>query len=223
MTEHFPHTLPDLVDLDSFQALLDALHDTAGIPSAVIDLDGNFLTATGWQRICLEFHRRHPVACRSCVESDTYLRHELTRGARHAIYRCPHGLVDGSAPIIVDGHHLANMFTGQVLTEPVDEQTRQRFRDQAQRYGFDERAYLEALAEVPVVAEAEFRRRLDLLTGMAEMLAREGLTNLNLLRQQELLEKSEKRFRSLLDQAMDAILVLDDEGRIQEVNRQACG
>ncbi len=223
MTENFSHTLPDLVDLDSFQALLDALHDTAGIPSAVIDLEGNFLTATGWQRICLEFHRRHPVACRSCIESDTYLRHELTQGARHAIYRCPHGLVDGSAPIIVDGHHLANMFTGQVLTEPVDEQTRQRFRDQAQRYGFDERAYLEALAEVPVVAETEFRRRLDLLTGMAEMLAREGLTNLNLLRQQELLEKSEKRFRSLLDQAMDAILVLDDEGRIQEVNRQACG
>ncbi len=223
MTDNVSYTLPDLVDLGSFQALLDSLHDTAGIPSAVIDLDGNFLTATGWQRICLDFHRRHPQACRSCIESDTYLRHELTQGARHAIYRCPHGLVDGSSPIVVDGRHLANMFTGQVLCEPVDDRVRERFRSQARRYGFDEQAYLEALAEVPVVPEAEFRRRLDLLTSMAEMLAREGLTNLNLLRQRKLLEKSEKRFRSLLEQAMDAILVLDGEGRLREVNRQACG
>ncbi len=223
MTDTYAYSLPDLVDLASFQELLDTLHDTTGIPSAVIDLEGNFLTATGWQRICLDFHRQHPLACRSCVESDTYLRHELDQGARYAIYQCPHGLVDGSAPIIVDGRHLANMFTGQVLAEPVDDRTLERFRAQARRYGFDEQAYLAALSEVPVVPEEEFRRRLDLLTGMAEMLAREGLTNLDLLRQRELLEKSEKRFRSLLDQAMDAILVMDGEGRLREVNRQACG
>ncbi|MFP7753698.1 PocR ligand-binding domain-containing protein [Thermodesulfobacteriota bacterium B35] len=223
MTDTFPHTLPDLVDLEAFQALLDSLYDTAGIPSAVIDLEGMFLTATGWQRICLDFHRKHPVACRYCVESDTYLRDEITRGASHAIYQCPHGLVDGSAPIVVDGQHLANVFTGQVLTGPVDDRVRERFRAQAHRYGFDEQAYLAALAEVPVVPEREFRRRLDLLSGMAEMLAREGLTSLNLLRQQALLEKSERRFRCLLDQAMDPILVLDGEGRLLEVNRQACG
>ena len=223
MTDTFPHSLSDLVDLEAFQALLDSLYDSAGIPSAVIDLEGNFLTATGWQRICLDFHRRHPVACRYCVESDTYLRHEITRGASHAIYRCPHGLVDGSAPIVVDGHHLANVFTGQVLTGPVDDRVRERFRAQARRYDFDEQAYLAALAEVPVVPEREFRRRLDLLTGMAEMLAREGLTSLNLLRQQALLEKSERRFRCLFDQAMDPILVLDGEGRLLEVNRQTCG
>jgi hypothetical protein len=45
---------------DELQRLLDRLHDAFSCPTAIIDKDGDVLTASGRQDICTKFHRAEP-------------------------------------------------------------------------------------------------------------------------------------------------------------------
>jgi len=48
--------------------------------TAILDLEGNILIATGWQAICTRFHRVHNTAAHRCRESDTLLAGLLKKG-----------------------------------------------------------------------------------------------------------------------------------------------
>jgi hypothetical protein len=54
------YRLKDLLDLPRLQSLLNTLDQIHSMPSAIIDIEGNILTATAWQDICTKFHRAHP-------------------------------------------------------------------------------------------------------------------------------------------------------------------
>ncbi len=169
----------ELVDISQLQALLDNLHQVVGIANAVIDVEGKVIAHAGWQSACTGFHRVNAESCQRCIESDTSLARSMTEGVDYAVYDCLNGLVDAAAPIIVDGEHVANVFTGQVLTKPADIGF---FRQQAGRFGFDETAYLEAIAAVPVVPHERVEAITRLYAQLAKALADNGLVR---LRQQE--------------------------------------
>ena len=88
-----------------------------GITNAIIDLDGNILTAAGWQDICTKFHRVNPESCKNCLESDTSLANDLLKKKKFVVYKCMNGLVDAAVPIIIGDVHYANLFIGQFLSE----------------------------------------------------------------------------------------------------------
>ncbi len=160
--------LQDLIDIPLFQALQDKLDTIYSFPSAIIDNDGNVLTATAWQDVCTRFHRMHPECAKECVASDRYIMSHLSEANPAVTYRCPHGLVDNATPIIVGGRHLGNFFTGQFFLEPPDLEF---FRAQARTYGFDEAAYLDAVARVPVWSAEKLNQYLDFIKGFTEILA----------------------------------------------------
>ncbi len=93
--------------------------------------------------------------------------------AARAFYLCPNGLRDAAVPLIVDGRHLANVFTGQFLLEE-DEVDREAFRERARRCNFDENEYLAALDRVPVFPRERVEHMLDYLQGFVHMLATSG-------------------------------------------------
>lgn len=55
-----PFRLDELIDLTAVQTLMESLRQTTGIPLGILDPEGRVLVATGWQTICIDFHRRHP-------------------------------------------------------------------------------------------------------------------------------------------------------------------
>jgi len=116
------YKLTDLVDISTLGEILDNLYVAAHIPSAIIDMEGNFLTGAGWQRICQDFHRKNPATAKLCKQSDTLIRDEIGAGKPYVIYGCPLGLVDSCCPVIIEGRHLANVFTGQMLHTPLDDE-----------------------------------------------------------------------------------------------------
>lgn len=171
--------LQDLVDIDELRGLCESFTALTGAVTAVLDLDGNILVATGWQRICTQFHRVHPQTALRCRQSDTVLAGCLGRGESYTVYRCQNGLVDVAVPIHVGGEHVANFFTGQFFFEPPDIDD---FRRQAEEFGFDETAYLAALAEAPIFTERQARLMMDFLTRLARVMGEMGLAR---VRQQE--------------------------------------
>ena len=77
-------------------------------------MNGKVLTGAGWQRFCVDFHRRLPESEKLCIAGDTHIGNEILSGVPFVIYECPHGLVDSSCPVVIEGHHLTNVFTGQL-------------------------------------------------------------------------------------------------------------
>ena len=193
------HKLTDLIDIEKTQSLLQNFFDSGGIPAAIIDLEGVVLVTSRWQRVCTDFHRVNEVTCMRCIESDTVLANELQVGKTFSLYRCQNGLTDAASPIIIEGKHVANAFIGQFFTEKPDLEF---FRRQAKEYGFDEREYLEALSEIPIVAEKTLPPILSFLTSFAEMIASLGLKQLQhlntekeLREAQQILEFQNKKLR----------------------------
>lgn len=217
------YSLTDLVDIPTLGGILDNLYLAAHIPSAIIDTEGNFLTGAGWQRICLNFHRKNPETEKLCIQSDIHIWEEIGAGKPYVIYECPLGLVDSCCPIIIEGRHLANVFTGQMLHAPIDDEMTARFRIQARQYGFDENEYLEALSEVPVFSPDRHKAVLDFLSRIAGQIALMGLNTLRIQKQKKELQESEELYRSLFQSNRSTMLILDPvTGRIVDANPAAC-
>ena len=168
-------TYSELVDIPKLQTLMDSFYQVIGVANAVLDVDGTILAGAGWQFACTGFHRVNPDTCRRCLQSDTSLVESMTQGTPYAVYRCLNGLVDAAAPIMVDGMHVANLFTGQFLAEPPDMDF---FRRQAQQFGFDETRYLDAIACVPVLDQQRVESITRLYAQLAGVLADNGLDRL---------------------------------------------
>lgn len=183
-----PEALAELsIDFTLLNDIFANFLEVVGLPVAIIGLGGRVLASSRWQRLCMEFHRVAP-GCRSrCIESDVHLSRAMEEGQSFAIYRCRNGLTDCATPIVVEGRHVANLFVGQFLLAAPDTEA---FRAQARQFGFDEAAYLAALAEVPIVAEARLPAILRLVGGMARQIAGQSLAE---RRARAAFESSERR------------------------------
>ena len=212
------YQLENLINMDDLKKLLEDFHKIAPFPVAVLNLKGDVLIESHWEPICTRFHRVNPKTAAICAESDIHFNAELAKSNEsHILYRCANGLYDAASPIIIEGQHLGNFFIGQFLLEPPDEGF---FRKQAQRYGFEEEEYLEALSRVPIISEHGLKNRLDYLCGFAEFIGNVGLKEFQRDRAQEALRESEEGFRYLADASMEAIF-FTKEGVCLEANQVA--
>lgn len=186
------YKLEDLIDIRLLQSLQEKLNGIYSFPSAVIDLDGKILTAVDWQDVCTKFHRAHPDCEKECIKSDKYILNHLHEANPAISYTCPHGLIDNAAPIIIDGMHLGTFFTGQFFLEKPD---LGYFRKQARTYGFDEKAYLEAVEKVPVWTREKVSLYIDFISSFIEIIATIGLNQLKEIKANQAVRISEDRYR----------------------------
>lgn len=174
--------LMSALDVPILQTMMNDFYTLTSIPMSLLDLQGNVIVGSGWQDVCVRFHRRHPDACAACVESDTALTVDIPEGTAQ-LYRCKNGLWDAASPVFVDNVKVGNLFTGQFFfeDEPTDVDF---FREQARRYGFDESAYLAAIESAPRLSREAVDTGLRFLTNLASMISR--LTNSNIERERAL-------------------------------------
>jgi PAS domain S-box-containing protein len=204
------YKLEELIDIPLLQDLQDKLNVIYSFPSAIIDNDGKILTAVAWQDICTKFHRIHPESEKECIKSDRYILDHIKEAKPAVSYQCPHGLVDNAAPIIIDGKHLGNFFTGQFFLEKPDLDF---FRGQARKYNFDEKAYLEAVERVPVWTREKLAQYLDFIKGFIEIIAGIGLKQLKEIESNKALRESEERYRAIVQSTSDWIWEIDEQGK----------
>ena len=211
-----------LIDFDRVNSLLESFNRFTGFVTAILDLDGNVLSKSGLREICTEFHRVNPATSERCRVSDTVLASKMSEGDRYHAYKCLNGLVDVAVPIIIDGEHVANLFTGQFFFEEPDLHF---FRKQAEEFGFDEKRYLDALSKVPIVSEEEVKVAMEFLLDMTQMISdlayqksmQEEL-NRQILEAKERAEESEEIYRAMYDNAPLSYQSLDENGCFIDIN-----
>lgn len=188
----------DVIPVSELQALCESFTSLTGAVTAVLDLEGHVLVATGWQDICTQFHRQHPSTALRCRESDTALAGQLEAGEQYNVYRCKNGLVDVAVPIIIGGEHLGNFFTGQFFFREPDQT---QFAHQADEFGFDKTRYLRALGKVPVFSEDEVRVMMEFFTRLARLIGEMGLARANKEAANRELRESRHLLQTIIDTA----------------------
>ena len=200
--------ISDIINIEKLQSLMQKFTDATGTGTAVLDLKGNVLVASGWQDICTQFHRVHHETKKRCSESDVALANQLGKGKKYNVYRCLNGLVDVAIPINIAGNHIANLFIGQFLSE---EPNQEFFRKQAKRYGFNEKEYLLALSKVPVLSDDDVKLKMEYLSDLAVFIGGAGLSNLQLQKlTEELEQRIEERTHDLKDAQVAAVKMMQD-------------
>ncbi len=131
----------DFMDFNRLHILLNDFHTFTGFVTAILDLEGNTLCKSGKRRICTECQRVNPDTCKKVIVRTQNESPEKD----HSIYKCYNGLYDIVVPIIYEGEHVANLFTGELFFEMLNIS---HSLEQANKYGFDEKSYLKELDDV---------------------------------------------------------------------------
>lgn len=188
----------ELIDFEKIDILLEGFNKTTGFVTAILDLEGNVLSKSGWRQICTDFHRVNHLTSAQCKISDTVLAGRLKKGENYHFYKCMNGLVDVAVPLVINGEHVANLFSGQFFFENPDIS---HFRKQAKEYGFDEEKYLDALSRVPVISEEKVKVAMNFLKDMTLLISelafqRGELETLNIS-----IKDSEELFKTVFEAA----------------------
>jgi PAS domain S-box-containing protein len=208
-------TFAELVDVAELRKSFESFTALTGVPTAILDLDGTILIATGWQDICTRFHRVHPVTTARCLHSDTVLAGNLRKGEAFNVYRCGNGLVDVAVPIAIGGTHVANFFMGQFFFEPPDPAF---FEGQAREFGFDPAAYREALRKVPIFTQENVRHIMAFLSRQVQLIGEMGLARRRVEDANADLRRSEQKYRRIFENAVEGLFLSSLEGRILDGN-----
>jgi DNA-binding CsgD family transcriptional regulator/ligand-binding sensor protein len=205
-------SIKDLIDIESLHKILEKFSIATGFTTGFLEYPSQeILIATGWRDICTKFHRAFPVSAKHCKNSNIYLTKQLKELQELNITPCKNGLVDGATPIVIKGKNIAYLATGQILFEEPDIE---RFKKQAEMYGYDLEAYLEALSEVPVVSEDQFKNALSFLSELAVMIAETGLNNLELKERTRDLEIKTKSLEEI-NTALEVLLRKREEDKTE--------
>lgn len=210
--------LGDIMNAQAFQSLMDDFFVLTGVPVGILDMHGNVLVAKGWQDICVKFHRVNPEACRNCMESDS----ELTEGIKPGEfrqYRCKNHMWDIATPIWIGGKRMGHIFLGQLIYDD-EEIDRELFRKQAQRYGFDEDAYLEALDRVPRFSHLIVDTAMRFYSKLAVILSQMSYSNFQFRSSLEVLSKSLSFQQALMNAVPSPIFYKDIQGKYLGGNRE---
>ncbi|NLX94553.1 MAG: response regulator [Rhodopirellula sp.] len=172
--------LADLIDVAVIQSLMDDFYELARIPMSIIDAKGRVLVGVGWQDICTRFHRVHPESLQHCLESDAELNRDLAAG-EFRLCKCKNNMWDIATPLFVGGQQVGGIFSGQFFFHG-ETPSRDVFRAQAARFGFDEDAYLLALDRVPRLSREAVDFGMAFFLKLADMLSRLGYSQVKLAR-----------------------------------------
>lgn len=209
----------ELIDFKKVNTLLEGFNQSTGFVTAILDLEGNVLSKSGWREICTKFHRVNPESSKRCTVSDTVLAGKMRKGEKYHAYKCLNGLVDVAVPIIIKGEHIANLFSGQFFFEKPD---KSYFREQAKKFGFDEEKYINALEEIPIIKEEKVKVIMNFLLNMTELISDMTFQKLELMELNDALRTSEERNRLVLENSMDAILLTSANDSVISANQAAC-
>ena len=155
------------IDFERANVLLEGFNKSTGFVTAILDLEGNVLSQSGWRKICSEFHRKNPETAANCFISDIFLANQVKADDKYLFYKCMNGLIDVRLPIVIRGEHIANLFSGQFFFEEPDIDF---FKNQAKIRGFDEKEYLEALSQVPVISKEKVQTAMDFLLYITQLI-----------------------------------------------------
>ncbi len=207
------YNLQDVIDIPGLERMMKNLYVVTGMPAALLDAAKNILVVTGWQDICTDFHRVHPVTRRRCLQCEAYLEEHLAE-EKCVQHRCGNGMWDMAVPIVIIGERVATLFLGQFFYED-EKPGHDFFQAQVAECGFDADAYLAALAKVPVFSRDKVSGIMDYYVSLVDFLVAKGRAHLREMEAGRSLRQSDERFRNVFEHSSDIIGIVNPDATIR--------
>ncbi|HKL27009.1 MAG TPA: PAS domain S-box protein [Desulfuromonadales bacterium] len=208
--------LQDIIDIPSVQGLMASLYRITGIPATILDESGKVLLKSGSPTLCEFFHKAAPFT-RNCFLEKSFRRgvgrRTTTEGWTE--FCCDSGLIDVGAQIMIDKRPVATLLVGPMLYEtpkPAD------FMARAEEFGERKEAWLQHLAEVPVVDPASIPEVLQFYTSLIKILTDYARRSLLHNEARDEAEHSRSRLQDLFALNPDGVVLVDLHGRLLQVN-----
>lgn len=167
--------LIDLIDRDMLEEIQEGFAEVTGMAALVLDENGQLITkGSNMTDFCMKYTRRSSIGCQRCERSNNEGSKRTQRSGRSAAYFCHCGLMDFSAPIIVNGEFLGSFVGGQVLTEEPDEE---KYRRLAREFSINEDEYIAALRKVKVVPAIDVEKAAKFLHTIAKSISELAYAN----------------------------------------------
>lgn len=180
--------LIELIDPEILQKMQDSLSDYIGMASLIADENGIPVTrGSGFTDFCMNLTRKSTLGCSRCEECDKQGALKTLENGKPSVYHCHAGLVDYAAPIMLENTFIGCIIGGQVLTDPLEENS---FRRMARELSVDEDDYVEAAKKVPYREIAEVERAAEFLSEIASTLSIMAYRNYLALQNSRKLERA---------------------------------
>ena len=199
----------EILDIEEIRPLMSDFYKITQVPAAITDNNGNILISNGMQDICTQFHWKQEESKRSCPLSAGE-RIAPPGTDRYELRKCHNGLWNLSVPIVVDGRQLGFLIICQFIMEEEDHPS-ERFRRQAQTYGYSQQAYMEALERVPRIKRGALKTAISFYIKFAEMLSIMSLRNLQLARSYMQAENTKMLLKSSIEGSREINMVMVDK------------
>lgn len=159
-----------IVNSSILQSFPDAFYKATGFACGVHNLSGDLITAIPRNNYC-EFCRNMFFNSKGhikCLSSNKKGDKKAFETSEPYIYRCHAGLIDVSAPIIVNGKHIGSITFGQLIINKRDDKLRNNVRERLNDFPnqFVDKQML-ALEKVPVVSLKQVKGLAQLLSLIA--------------------------------------------------------
>ncbi len=198
------YSFEDIFDIQELKGIISDFYELTGEPIALIShVEQKVLFNIGWENICTQFHRKNSLCEQNCIKSNYELTQELSEENTFEIGQCKNGLVECAVPIIIEGVHWGNLFSGQTLLK---EPNIKRFIKQAKTYNFNQKAYLKALDEVPIMDAKKVEKSLKFLVHLLSNIA---INKLSKLRKQDYFETN----ILINNNTLDINFIIDKNGK----------
>ena len=167
-------TFEDLFNLKDIQRLQDDFARATGVASIITKPDGTAITTpSNFSRHCQNIVQGTEKGLVNCRRSKVLLGQPNKQ--EPAILKClTAGLLNAGAPILVGGCHVATWVVEQVRD---NNQTEEQVRTCAREIGADENAMVEAIQELPVMSQEQFKQLAQTLFTLANQLSLSAYQN----------------------------------------------
>jgi PAS domain S-box-containing protein len=124
--------------------------------------------------------------------------------------------MDGMAPIVLNGKHIANWGMGNVICDPLDEK---EVRLYAQEIGVSQEELVAASLKLTKFTKQEFIKKIEYLSILGQEISELAYANYKLSEEIKKRKKSESKYIAIVKNAIVGICEIDKEGKIDFVNR----
>lgn len=169
--------LLNLIDMESLKAILDAFTTTTGLMANIVDVNGRSIFSKKDVSKCCKFCKLIMAMKNGqerCQSSYKRAGKQAALFGEPYIFRCPSGLIEWAAPIIVDGKHLGSIICGQVLMWEPEEFFWIELREMNKSLTSDFKDLFKAVEELPVVSGDTVQAASYLLYIIANFITRSG-------------------------------------------------
>lgn len=161
--------LTDIFEVSLLQELQDRFFETTGISCGISDANGVAITEhRSCNHLCNDIIKKSPIGLARCQECDKCGTQMVKEKGKTSIYTCHAGLLDFTAPIVVEGQLIGCFLGGQILPEKIDEESA---RKTAMEIGVDPEEYLAAAKTLNICSAERLESSANFLYCIGNMLS----------------------------------------------------